>query len=273
MGTWPERFRFTLFNINEYVAPAVVLAAALAVLLWRWKGLPAFERRMVAIALGIVLALSVWVPSVAHVPYLRYMVIATPIGCLLGAWVMVRLSGGRSGLVFLGAVVCIVTPWLSLPLHAFLPQPSWYTNGVFVRLELSTLAAEVFGHREDPNRGVIEWLGENTAPTDEILINYEDVPLMFYLPNPIRGGIAAFRAEDDAKTPPNVLVMRRSVGFSPWPVFQREVQRYQWRMAQARIIDEPWGNNPDPLPMSSPPPTSSIVIARRVRAPENLGVR
>ena len=37
----------------------------------------------------------------------------------------------------------------------------------------------------------------NAAPNDEILINYEDIPLMYYLPNPIRGGISAFRVEDD----------------------------------------------------------------------------
>jgi hypothetical protein len=33
---------------------------------------------------------------------------------------------------------------------------------------------------------VIDWLRRNAPPTDEILINYEDVPLVFHLPNPIR---------------------------------------------------------------------------------------
>ena len=58
---------------------------------------------------------------------------------------------------------------------------------------------------------VVEWLKQNAKPTDEILINYEDVPLMFYLPNPIRGGVAAFRVEDDSKSPPEFVVLRQSV--------------------------------------------------------------
>jgi hypothetical protein len=60
---------------------------------------------------------------------------------------------------------------------------------------------------------VIEWLQKNAAPSDEILINYEDKPMMFYLPNPIRGGVSAFRVEDDAQTPARFVVLRRSVGF------------------------------------------------------------
>ncbi len=58
---------------------------------------------------------------------------------------------------------------------------------------------------------------------------------MFYLPNPIRGGIAAFRAEDDGEQPPSFLVIRRSVPFVHWPVFQREVGRYQWIMHPLRL--------------------------------------
>lgn len=263
VDTWLQRWQLNLFNMNEYVAPAVVVVAAVGVLLWRWKQLPELERRLVGIACGIVLALAFWVPSVAPYAFLRYVVIATPIGCLLGAWVMVRLAGRFSELAVLGAAVWIVTPWLSLPLHAFVPQPDWYKNGMFVRPELSTLEAEVFGHGDDPNREVIEWLRKNTAPSDQILINYEDVPLMFYLPNPIRGGIAAFRAEDDAKSPPDVAVLRPSFGSYPIPVFVREMERYDWSRAPVEIPDKAWGNNPDPLAMNQPAPTKSIYIARR----------
>jgi hypothetical protein len=262
--TWLQRWQANLFNMNEYVAPAVVVVAALGLLVWRWKGLAEYERRLVGIACGILLALSIWVPSVAPYSFLRYVVMATPLGCLLGAWVIVRLSGRYSELAFLGAAVWIVTPWLSLPLHPFLTLPDWYRNGMVVRPELGSLQAEVFGHGEDPNRDVIEWLRKNTAPTDEILITYEDVPLMFYLPNPIRGGIAAFRAEDDAKTPPSVAVLRRSFGSYPIPVFVREMQRYQWSAAPVKIPDKAWGNNPDPVAVNQPASSMSIFIARRV---------
>jgi hypothetical protein len=263
-GTWMQRWKLNMFNMNEYVAPAAVGIAAAAVLWWRWKRLPEFERRLVGIACGIVLALSFWVPSVAPATFLRYVVMATPLGCLLGAWVMVRLAGRYSDLVFMGAAVWIVTPWFSMPLHAFFPPPAWYQNGIVVRPELATLKDEVFGHGEDPNREVVEWLRKNTAPTDEILINYEDIPLIFYLPNPIRGGIAAFRVEDDAKKPPDVAVLRRSVGFYHIPVFAREMQRYNWSRIQVDIPDRAWGNNPDPMAVNQPVSLTSIFIARRI---------
>jgi hypothetical protein len=40
LGTWPHRFHGALFNINEYVVPAVVVLAALVVLAVRWRRLP-----------------------------------------------------------------------------------------------------------------------------------------------------------------------------------------------------------------------------------------
>ena len=264
---WSQLWQYNLFNMNEYVAPVTIIAAALVLLARCWKSVPDLERRMIAIACATLLALWLWIPSVAPYPFLRYVIMAAPVGCLLGAWVIVRLSGRYVELAFLGALVWIVTPWLSLPLHAFLTVPAWYQNGVMIRPELSLLSTEVFGHRDDPNRQTVEWLLKNTAPGDEILINYEDVPLMFYLPNPIRGGIAAFRVEDDSRMPPSVAVIRPSVTFYHLAVFRREVERYHWSRVPEEIPDRTWGNNPDPDAMSRPAPTTSLIILRRVAQP------
>lgn len=79
-----------------------------------------------------------------------------------------------------------------------------------------------------------------------------------------RGGIAAFRVEDDAKTPPRLVVLRRSVGFVHWPVFLREVQRYNWLPAPLKAPDVIWGNNPDPLGQTQDPTRAQdLFIARR----------
>jgi len=115
-----------------------------------------------------------------------------------------------------------------------------------LRSELAFVRTDIFGHRPDPNRLVIEWLAKNSSPTDEILINYEDLPLMYYLPNRIRGGVASFRAEDDASVPPRYVILRRSVPFVYWPAYKREVERYYWTQVPVKAPDIPWGNNPDP---------------------------
>ena len=134
-----------------------------------------------------------------------------------------------------------------------------------LRPEFATLRNEIFRHSADPNRIVIEWLKQNAAPSDEILINDDDAPLMFYLPNRIRGGVAAFRAEDDSVRPPDFLVLRRFVKHVHWEVFNRELQRYHWSEVPLQAPDA-WGNNPDPLAEAhDQSSTQTIFVARRVK--------
>lgn len=262
-GTWQERFVRNVFNINEFVVPVLVVAAAIAVLAYRYKTLAPLERRLITVICSILIALFFWIPSVAPAAFLRYSIITAPLGCLLAAWILVQLGSFRTrSLTWVGAALFVFTPWLSLPLHVL--KPSTLRHASLLRPELRLLATNAFGHQADPNGAAIEWLKHNAAPDSEILINYEDVPLMFYLPNPIRGGIAAFRAEDDSKRPPDFLVLRRSVDFVHWPAYLREMRRYKWVPASIQVPDIPCGNCPDPVQRYDPARAPSIFIARRV---------
>jgi hypothetical protein len=178
--------------------------------------------------------------------------------------VVLRLLGRWQRFAWLAAAVLIFTPWLSLPLHPLAPPPNWWFGNVWYRDELRDMTARIFGHQPDPNRLVIDWLRKNAKPSDEIIVNYEDTPLMYYLPNPIRGGLATFRVEDDAKTPPRFVVLRHSVDFVHWPVFDREVRRYEWKMVPLKAPDVLWGNNPDPIGSDDPKAAPDLVFARRV---------
>jgi hypothetical protein len=126
------------------------------------------------------------------------------------------------------------------------------------------MRAQIFEHPEDVNRSVVQWLQRNTRPSDEILINYEDYPLMYYLPNPIRGGIAAYRVEDDSKSPPRFLVLRPNVSFVYWPAFLREARRFQWQREPVIIPSDVWGNNPDPGSEVRTQGKPEVLILRRV---------
>jgi hypothetical protein len=265
---WHESFMRNLLNVNEYVVPVVIVGAAIAVSVFRWKTLPVAERRLVIIACAIFVVLLFWVPAVAPGPLLRYVIIMAPVGCLLAAWVLVRVGGSQArGFTWAAAAIFLFTPWLSLPLSLplHLLRPAKYRGATVFRRELKVLRKSVFGRRADPNRLVADWLKQNAAADDEILINYEDIPLMFYLPNPIRGGVAAFRVEDDAKRPPDFVVLRHSVEFGHWPVYDREVQRYAWTPVPLQAPDVHWGNCPDPIAQEEDPARAqSIFIARRV---------
>jgi hypothetical protein len=261
-----EIFVINLFNTNEYVAPFLVVLAAAILVAWRWKRLDVDERHLIVIACSVLLALVLWVPAVTPEAFLRYMIMAAPLGGLLGAWILVRGCGPRvARFAWLGALVLAATPWLSLPGRALVPKDDQYEANALWRSELPIMASEVFGSRPDPNRLTVEWLRRNAAPSDQILINYEDLPLVFYLPNPIRGGISAFRAEDDAKTAPRFAVLRKSVEFLHKPVFEREMQRYQWTEEPVKIPDIIWGNNPDPMMWEQyPQEMTYLYLARRV---------
>lgn len=247
-GTWLYRFMGTVFNTNEYVVPVIVLLAALVLLATQWRRLPPLESRVILIGCATILSLLVWVPTVAPDIFVRYVIMAAPVGAMLTAWLFVRGFGSYAPrAAWLAVAVVALTPWLCKPLSAFWPAPRWSTTGAMMRSELSLIRTDIFMHRPDPNRLVIEWLQKNSAPTDEILVNYEDLPMSYYLPNRIRGGIAAFRAEDDSKTPPRFAVMRRTVVFTHWPVYIREVARYVWVPVPVEAPDIRWGNNPDPV--------------------------
>ena len=72
-------------------------------------------------------------------------------------------------------------------------------------------------------------------------------------------------AEDDARTPPRFVVLRRSVEFVHKPVFEREMARYQWAEAPVKIPDLIWGNNPDPMMWQEyPAEMTYLYLARRV---------
>jgi hypothetical protein len=263
-STWLGRFRHNLFNTNEYVAPMLVVLAVIFLLRRDWRVLPAAERRLVTVGAAIVMALTLWIPTVTVYSFVRYVIIAAPVGAMLTAWALVRLLARHRGLVWPAAAVLIFTPWVSLPLRALAPPPDWWEGSVWYRAELKDLRAEIFGHQPDPNRLVIDWLRKNSSPSDQILINYEDIPLMYYLPNPIRGGIAAFRVEDDARTPPRFVVLRHSVDFVDWPLFDREVARYRWQPVPLKAPDVMWGDNPDPMGNDDPNTAPNLYIARRV---------
>lgn len=265
IATWAVRFQDNLFNTDRYIIPALALVAGVVLLVRQWGKLTDSARRLVAIGTGVIVGLMFWIPTVAPTAFVRYLTPTAPIGALLVGWVLVRLLGSyRSIFVWIATAVVVFTPVLSAPLRPILTDPLGYIvkPDTVIRRDLPIMFSEIFRRPPDPNRIVVEWLKQNASPADEIIINYEDVPLMFYLPNPIRGGIAAFRAEDDTRTPPRFMVLRRSVPFVHWPVFQRVAQRYQWVQIPTEAPDLPWGNNPDPMgkvPLESTP----LVLLRR----------
>jgi hypothetical protein len=262
-----------VLNANEYIVALPILAVA-GWLLWRGRHRLVREQRiLLATAIAVIAATVPWVGLVAPTSFHRYLVHLAPLGALLGAWTAVRMAEALPGTAghpwARGAAAVLVAGILAGTSVASRPLALALTRQLppataLLRSELGYLARSVFEERADPNQLTIEWVRSRLRPGDEILVNYEDLPFVFYTDARVRGGIAAFRAEDRSG-PPRFLVLRRSVSFVHWPVFLRQFARYPWRLVATGAPDVPFGNNPDPAFARQPALSQEVVVAELAR--------
>lgn len=251
----PPRLAILAVYLNQFQLPFVL--APLALVLARVRGARAPRGTRVAlVSLAILAAVLVWMAAVTPFPFYRYLVATTPLASLVAAWVLVEGAralvarrAARTALAGALALLVLVTPWAAAPARALLPVPKLIRQvvppaGGLVRHELDVLALDLGQALPDPNGEVVRTLQPLLRPGDEVATNYEDVPLMFYLDCPVRGGIACFRLE--AEPPPRFLVLRRSVGFTHQEPYQALLARRRWRRVPTHAPDVTWGNNPDP---------------------------
>ena len=108
------------------------------------------------------------------------------------------------------------------------------------------LYADLLDVGPDPNRDVVAILKPLLQPGDAVLINYEDIPLMFYTDAAIRGGMTGFCVEDHSAPPPRFVVVRGDLVYGV-KAFYREIDRQTWRRLECDSSGIGWGNIPDPL--------------------------
>jgi hypothetical protein len=255
---WVDKFLLNLFHFNQFLIPLLMLLVAGVLLAMRWRIMDPIARLILFVSLALLLTALIWVPTVAPYAFYRYIVHLSPLAALCVAWVLSEVTAwinrrnpqrGWRHLIAGSLVVFVVAcPLLSNLVPTQLKQVIRRTSplDLIIRPEWAVLYKEVFAPGPDPNRLTVEALSRVASSNDEILTNYEDVPLMFYTDYRIRGGIPCFRVEDLSRVPPRFLVYRRSVNFVHTSVFKREIMRYHWRQIPSDIPDVPWGNIPEP---------------------------
>jgi hypothetical protein len=255
---WPDKFEGNLFHVNQFLIPLLLLSASGVVLALRWRTLDPISRRLLLVTQAMLWTALLWVPTVAPLAFYRYTVHLAPLAALNVAWVLCeaaawicrrgfREQSGALIAISLAAFLAACPHFSNLAEATLqLSVPDANALGLVIRPEWAVLREEVFDPSPDPNRLTVEALARIASPGDEILTNYEDIPLMFYTHYRVRGGIPCFRVEDNSRGPPRFLVYRRSVSFVHEAVFRREIMRYRWRPIHSGIPDVPWGNMPEP---------------------------
>jgi hypothetical protein len=284
-ASWSDKFLLNLYHVNQYLLPLPLLLLAAAILARRWRTLPPPARQVLIPSLAMLLAALVWVPTVTPYAFHRYIVHLAPLAALTVAWVLCEIATwvtrrhpreGRRVLVAGSLAVFVAVSPLIANL-AGVPHPHTVPSarfpGPFIRPEWAVLYEEVFAPLPDPNRLTVEALARVVSAGDEVLINYEDIPLMFYTDCRIRGGIPCFRVEDSSQGPPRFLVYRRSVSFVDGSVFRREILRSRWQPIRSGAPDVAWGNIPEPelRALCVPSPAAPEIIMAEYLGPAMKG--
>jgi hypothetical protein len=257
---WPRGLWTFLFEANQFLIPLVLIPLALF-FLWKERseeGAPG--RRLVILSIGIICVFVLWMSRIAPVPWLRYIIPLASLCAIVSAYVIA--AAGRSisralptarpalTLTVTTTALLIVTNLLCLPVVSAIPERyrmPVYTSTA-IRPELRVYRDSLRGYGPDPNRAAVDYLKKRLSPEDEVICNYEDTPLMFYLSNPIRGGIACFRLTDNKTTAPRYAVVRMSaLGITYRATYARVLSKSKWMPHSLSIPDVPWGNNPDPM--------------------------
>jgi hypothetical protein len=268
-----------LFKVNLFLFPLTIIPAVLCLFFIKRKSNSGSQPpSLVGLSLVTFFIFVIWMLLVTPYPFYRYIVPATTLSAIVIGYLIAessRLVPRAKDYPWLAPSVAVsatllfsITNLLSWPGIYIVPPKSRidYYISSFVRPELRLLIDDLAATGNDPNRAVVEFLRKRIKPDDEVVINYEDNPLMFYLPNRIRGGISCFRV---TAPPENVrfLVYRRSVLFSHAAIYSRNFQMDRWEAHSVDAPDIPWGNFPDPefhyafLSTRSPPP---ITVLERV---------
>jgi hypothetical protein len=250
---WHERFLGNLILVDHYVLPILVLVPGVLWLMLRWRSRP-LEARLLGLMAAICVGFLIWLPLSTPFPFHRYAVVLTPLGCLFAAWLVSELAQvagtgwRRVGLATLLTAGLAMTLLASLPTTLAMPNRHRWVAGdsSWLRREFPLYAAELTGHLPDPNRKIIEQLRSHLEPGDEVLINYEDVPVMFYTEARVRGGIPQFRVGAVDGTAPRLAVLRKSARFAPLDLIRRAMRSENWVEVHVGAPDVPWSNIPEP---------------------------
>lgn len=254
---WSERACGMLFELNQFQLPLIMIPLALC-LIWvnRGEQSGARLRSLVGLSMTVLCALTIWMILVTPCPFYRYIVPATTLSAIVTAYVFMELArliprsrDIRWLVPFVTASATLlfsVTNVLSWPGILVLPteQRLQYYVSSIVRPEIKLFTDDLWGKGNDPNRATVEFLRGQLKPDDEIVCNYEDTPLMFYLQNRIRGGVSCFRVTDTGEAA--FAVYRVSLSFSHASIYSEEFDKSYWQPHALNAPDIPWGNCPDP---------------------------
>jgi len=274
-----------LLDITGWVLPALVLVMLCIAWLRRSKGdalaLDPAQASFCELATLVTLANILVLAASAAFDWVffRYIVHLIPLlVCMLAiAVVLVLKRWPLAGYAMLAVLALSnglhILPYALPGLSALNPVSLWPESAAFqalgdvwsraghFRSDLWMYAQELTHAYVGPNEGLVAYLAEHASPGQSLLVNYEDLPLMFYTPLRVSGGLGAHGLDSD--TQPDWIVDRR---FGPYrDQLASIVAQGPYERIELPYPDIRWENRPEPGShhYRSAQVTDPVVIYRR----------
>ena len=229
------------------------------------------------IIVGNILFLSL-APQCEH----RYLIHLYPLCAIILGWVILRAWRYDKISGVLLAFLLFFTNWLHLVPMEWLHinnRPS-HTNRymlTYPNLPLRLFLAELFSPYPDVNRNFIRFFQTQARPGDIILTTYGDLPLQFYTPFQVIGGL---QGNISPSRPPDWVVSRYELRYKRNYQLQDSEKFIREKLSlaadyQAIILpweDEPFGNRADPYYHRFVPaarPLAQAVIYKKLTPRQN----
>ncbi len=271
-------------NLEHYYGNILMFMIPLPVALglaWHWReifrGRLSFlkdsqERFILFLVLLILFntAIISLVPQREH----RYQVHLYPLCAILLGWVILRVGRWHKFSGVLLGLLLVCTNWLCLvPMYwlgiANRPPTNDFHMLTYPNLSLRLYLGELFSTYPDVNASLISFFNTQGRPGDAILTTYGDLPLQFYTPYKVVGGLQW--RDPPCGGLPRWVVKRFNTGTDRQGLLNRSeelILRYPRLAREYEAIvlpypDEPYGNRADPyhhhfLPPSEPFPKLTI---------------
>ena len=236
--------------------------------------------------LGLIIIFNILILSLAPQSENRYLVHLYPLCAIITGWIICKIFAYQkfSGVVL--ALLLLFTNWLQiLPLPGL---PFYYRpvdNNPYMltypNIPLKLYLSELMHPYPDTNKNLINFFRAHARPGDTILTTYGDLPLQFYTPFKVIGGLEA-RVPPKGK-PPQWMVKRwhtrwnRQYRLNDSENYIKRQLRHpeNYETIVLPFEDEAFGDRPDPyfhrfLPEASPMNRLTIYRLRSKNDPKTI---
>lgn len=218
--------------------------------------------------LGLTILLNILILSLAPQTENRYLLHLYPFGAIITGWIICKVAQYQKFSAVLLAFLLLFTNWLQLlPLPGLRFHYRPVDNNPYMltypNFPLKLFLSELLGSYPDTNQNLINFFRAHARPGDIILTTYGDLPLQFYTPYEVLGGLEG-RVPPKGKRPPWVvkrwhLRWNRHYRLNASDAYIQQKLRLpvDYEAIVLPFEDEAFGNRPDPyfhrfLPEASP---------------------